>query len=88
MIILNVNKVAKNYGFGEVLKDVSFTLNEGEKVAANTAEWVEYTIPLNYHSMETTPTHLIISCAASRYGDYFSGCSSSRLWIDAVELIY
>ncbi len=33
MIILNVNKVAKNYGFGEVLKEVSFTLNEGEKVA-------------------------------------------------------
>lgn len=33
MIILNVNKIAKNYGFGEILKDVSFTLNEGEKVA-------------------------------------------------------
>ena len=33
MIILNVNKVAKSYGFGEILKDVSFTLNEGEKVA-------------------------------------------------------
>lgn len=33
MIILNVNNVAKNYGFGEVLKEVSFTLNEGEKVA-------------------------------------------------------
>lgn len=33
MIILNVNKVAKDYGFGDVLKDISFTLNEGEKVA-------------------------------------------------------
>ncbi len=33
MIILNVNKVSKNYGFGDVLKEVSFTLNEGEKVA-------------------------------------------------------
>lgn len=33
MIILNVNKVAKNYGFGDVLKEISFTLNEGEKVA-------------------------------------------------------
>lgn len=33
MIILNVNKVSKNYGFGNVLKDVSFTLNESEKVA-------------------------------------------------------
>ncbi len=33
MIMLNVNKISKNYGFGEVLKDISFTLNEGEKVA-------------------------------------------------------
>lgn len=33
MIILNVNKIQKNYGFGDVLKDISFTLNEGEKVA-------------------------------------------------------
>ena len=33
MIILNVNKISKDYGFGELLKDISFTLNEGEKVA-------------------------------------------------------
>lgn len=33
MIILNVNKITKDYGFGELLKDISFTLNEGEKVA-------------------------------------------------------
>ena len=33
MIILNVNKIAKDYGFGELIKDISFTLNEGEKVA-------------------------------------------------------
>ena len=33
MIILNVNKIEKNYGFGDILKEVSLTLNEGEKVA-------------------------------------------------------
>lgn len=33
MMILNVNKIAKSYGFGEILKDISFTVNEGEKVA-------------------------------------------------------
>lgn len=32
-MILNVNKVTKSFGFGEILKDVSFTVNEGEKVA-------------------------------------------------------
>lgn len=32
-MILNVNKVSKSFGFGDILKDVSFTINEGEKVA-------------------------------------------------------
>lgn len=33
MLMLNINKLAKNYGFGDVLTDVSFSINEGEKVA-------------------------------------------------------
>jgi hypothetical protein len=65
-----------------------YSINGGAKVSADTETWIEYTIPLNYHSMEILPTHIIISCASSRYGDYFSGCSKSSLWIDAFELIY
>ena len=65
-----------------------YDLNGAGKTSANTGVWVEYTIPLNYHNMEEIPTHIIVSCAASRYGDYFTGCSSSKLWIDKVELVY
>lgn len=65
-----------------------YSLNRGDKVTAGTDGWVEYTIPLQYHDLETIPTHIIISCAASQFGDYFSGCSMSRLWLDAFELIY
>ena len=65
-----------------------YVLNGEAKVSASTGEWVEYTIPLNYRDIERMPTHIIVSCAASRFGDYFTGCSSSKLWIDAVELIY
>ena len=71
-----------------VIYNDGYVLNDEEKVGIATSEWVEYTIPLNYRDMETAPTHIVISCAASRYGDYFTGCSSSKLWIDAVELIY
>ena len=71
-----------------ILYNDGYSLNSQDKVGANTAIWTEYTIPLNYHQMEQTPTHIVISCAASRYGDYFTGCSSSKLWIDAVELVY
>lgn len=65
-----------------------YILNGASMVDASTWEWAEYTIPLNYHSLETLPTHIIVSCAASQYGDYFTGCSSSKLWIDKVELVY
>lgn len=65
-----------------------YILNRADKVERSTSEWIEYTIPLNYHDMETYPTHIIISCASSQFGDYFSGCSSSRLWLDKFELVY
>lgn len=33
MLILDVNKLAKNFGYGQLFEDLSFTLNEGESVA-------------------------------------------------------
>lgn len=65
-----------------------YSLNGGQMTTAATDQWVEYTIPINYRDIETLPTHIIISCAASQYGDYFSGCSSSKLWLDKVEAVY
>lgn len=32
MLILDVNKLSKDFGFGQLFKDVSFTLNEGESI--------------------------------------------------------
>lgn len=54
----------------------------------NTGEWQQVTLPLDYYDILTKPTHMIISFAASRYGDYYEGSSSSVLWIDSVELLY
>lgn len=51
-------------------------------------KWVEYTIPLDYNSVTEMPTHIIISCASSMLGDYFTGCDSSKLWVDKMELVY
>lgn len=65
-----------------------YILNGAEKVDAVTSDWIEYTIPLDYHVIDRIPTHIIVSCAASQFGDYFTGCSSSKLWIDKVELVY
>jgi hypothetical protein len=48
---------------------------------------VELEIPLDYRS-NRKPTDIIIVCSASKYGDYFSGSTSSTMWIDDIELIY
>lgn len=33
MIILDVNKISKSFGFGNILKEINFSINEGERVA-------------------------------------------------------
>ena len=71
-----------------IINHDSYNLNGSDKIAEETDQWVEYTIPLIYHDMKTAPTHIVISCASSRYGDYFTGCSNSKLWLDKFELIY
>ena len=73
---------------GLVIYNDGYSLNGADKVSGNTGVWKEYVIPLEYRDMDEIPTHIVVSCAASRYGDYFTGCSTSKLWIDAVELIY
>lgn len=54
----------------------------------STNEWQQVTIPLNYRDENRYPTHIVISFAASMYGDYFTGYDNSRLWVDGVELLY
>lgn len=54
----------------------------------STNVWKEITIPIVYSNENEYPTHIVISCASSYYGDYFTGCDSSKLWIDKMELIY
>ena len=54
----------------------------------STNVWKQVTLPLTYNSTTTYPTHIVISFAASRYGDYFTGYDESKLWIDGVELLY
>lgn len=71
-----------------VIHNDGYILNGDDKVSAATDTWTEYIIPLEYHDLEARPTHIIISCASSQFGDYFTGCSRSKLWIDAAELIY
>lgn len=63
-------------------------MNGGAIENVANGDWRQITIPLKYHNETTYPTYIIIACAASAYGDYFTGCSSSKLWVDGVEFLY
>ena len=58
------------------------------KNSSSNGGWQELNIPLEYHSLTTQPTHLIIVCSASKWGDYFYGSDSSVLYLDDFELVY
>ena len=71
-----------------IIYNDGYMLNHGEKVTETTSEWVEYIIPLDYRQLSAYPTHIVISCATSQFGDYFTGYDGGKLWIDGAELIY
>ena len=61
----------------------------GEMVLTESiAEWQQFSIKLDYNTTHTIPTHLVIVCSASRYGDYYIGSRDSEMWIDDFELVY
>ena len=71
-----------------IIYNDGYSINKAAKVGATTSTWVEYVIPLNYHTLTAYPTHIVISCAASQFGDYFTGYDGSQLWLDHFEFIY
>ena len=71
-----------------IIYNDGYMLNHGSKVTKTTSEWVEYIIPLDYRQLSAYPTHIVISCATSQFGDYFTGYDGGKLWIDGAELIY
>lgn len=83
----NTDQSTVAYGNLIIYND-GYSINGGEKVSDSTDTWIEYTIPLDYKKLTTYPTHIIISCASSQFGDYFTGYSQSKLWVDKVELVY
>lgn len=51
-------------------------------------EWSQFEITLDYNTLDELPTHIIIVCSASRYGDYFTGSSASNMTLDDLEIVW
>lgn len=50
--------------------------------------YVDFTIPLKYNNLTDVPTHIIVVCSASKYGDYMTGGEGSTLYVDDFSLVY
>ena len=88
-VLINTTDVSTFVDFSTDKSTIAF----GEKIVSSDSsnpakDWIQVTIPLEYRNLTTYPTHIIISCAASMYGDYFSGYDDSKLWLDDMELLY
>ena len=59
-------------------------------VATSGDSYTEFTIPLQYKESQfgEIPTHIIIVCSASKYGDYMTGADNSLLYVDNFSLVY
>lgn len=55
---------------------------------SNTDGWQEFEIKLDYRSTSRVPRYIQITCAASKYGDFFTGGAGAVLYVDDFELIY
>lgn len=62
----------------------------GELTKGNSSNgiWEKFVIPLVYRDVTAKPTHMIIVCSSSKYGDYFYGSDSSVLHIDDIVFDY
>lgn len=52
------------------------------------SNYKQFTINLKYRDLTKKPTYILVVCSSSKYGDYFTGSTSSVLLLDEFDLIY
>lgn len=55
---------------------------------SDTDGWQEFEIKLDYRSTSRIPSYIQITCAASKYGDFFTGGAGAVLFVDQLSLHY
>ena len=72
-------------------KNASNVIAYGELIFDRTTEgsgMVEFNIPLEYKRTDVKPSNIMVTCAASKGGDYFTGGNGSVMYVDDLELVY
>ena len=70
-------------------KNASYIIGYGDlERGSSMSGYEEFEIELEYRSTSIQPSYIMITCASSKYGDYFTGSSKSVLYIDQLSLSY
>lgn len=70
-------------------KDADYVIAYGELLYSGVMEDYEpFEIELEYRDYFTIPSYIQITCAASKYGDYFTGANGAVLYVDEFSLDY
>lgn len=66
-----------------------YVIAYGELVTGTTTDgYVPFEIELDYRSVSRNPSFIQVTCAASKYGDYFTGGTGATLYVDQFSLSY
>lgn len=70
-------------------KDADYVIAYGELLYSGTMDdYASFEIELDYRDKFTIPSYIQITCAASKYGDYFTGGDGAVLYVDEFSLDY
>lgn len=70
-------------------KNASYIIGYGQlERGTSMSGYEEFEITLDYRSTSIQPSYIMITCASSKYGDYFTGSNSSVLYVDQLSLDY
>lgn len=68
-------------------KDADYVIAYGELIYSGTMDdYQSFEIELKYRDYYKKPTYIQITCAASKYGDYFTGGNGAVLYVDEFSL--
>ena len=70
-------------------KNASYVIGYGQLERGSSMDaYEQFEIEIEYRSTAIIPTYIMVTCASSKYGDYFTGSTSSVLYVDQLSLDY
>ncbi len=70
-------------------KDAAYVIGYGAlERGSSMDDYEEFEITIDYRSTSAMPRYIMITCASSKYGDYFTGSSQAVLYVDQLSLEY